>query len=416
MSTEEEPASFRDDTRLALTSTAADKGPLHLKVIFSLSYENAVAVPMTFFGACFLFARVSAHIVQRLGYKRTMVCALLTMGVGALCFVPATILQQFWLFPCAVGVLAAGVTALQVAAAPYVSFLGAPAQAPSRFSLALAFNSLGTMAAPLFGSWVLLRHHVIERTSSGLAHGTVFADRNHSLRQIQTSYLGISVVLGLVAWGLAVSRLPLLAVPSVQQPEEGEHVLRHRPLRFGAITIFLYAGAEIGIGSFLINYLCLPNIGGMQPRTAALFVSLYWGGATLGRFLGWRVLRHYRVETVLTLCGAGGASLLLVSVLTHGIVAVVAVLAIGLCNAMIVPVVVMIAIAGLGARTARASSVIVAANIGAAVVPLAIGLAADRFGLHRAYLLPVISYAFVVFYAVNGSRGHLSNPIRAIRQ
>jgi FHS family L-fucose permease-like MFS transporter len=174
---------------------------------------------------------------------------------------------------------------------------------------------------------------------------------------------------------VGISPLPKISAPAVWtlDREELNHVLKPTPLLFGAITSFLYAGAEIGIGSFLINSIALPDVGAMTPHSAALFVAFCWGGAMLGRFVGWPILQRYRVERVLAVCGGSARALLSISALSRGYVAVVAVLLVGLCNAMVVPVVVMLSITGLGPGTASASSVMVASNIGGGLVPLAMG-------------------------------------------
>lgn len=380
----------------------------HLKFVFDLSYAQAVAIPVTFFSTCFVFSPLAALLIEWMGYKQMMCAALLTMSVGALCFLPAAAVQEFWCFLAAIAILGAGITALQVAAAPYVSFLGPPEAAPSRFSLALGFNSLGTMIAPLFGSWLILRNRMPVEVAGTLSGAALDMERQKAIGLIRAPYLLLALSLAVLGIVVGLSRLPRMkgsARPPLEH-RESIRILNHKPLLFGAITSFLYCGAEISIGSFLINYLALPDVGARTPHSAAMLVSFYWGGATLGRFLGWWVLRRRRVETMLTWYGASAGVLLTVSALSTGYVAVVSVLLIGLCNAMIVPVVVMLSISGLGAASAKASSVMTASNIGGGLVPLAMGVLADHVGLHRAYLLPVLSYAFVVFYALRGSRGH----------
>jgi MFS transporter, FHS family, L-fucose permease len=380
----------------------------HLKFIFGLSYAQAVIVPVTFFSTCFVFAPIASQLIGRMGYKRMMCGALFTMSAGALSFLPAVAARQFWCFLLALVILGAGITALQVAAGPYVSFLGSAEQSPSRFSLALGLNSLGTMIAPLFGGWLILRKVTPGTGVATLSHAALLAARLQAIDQIRTPYFLLGLSLAALGIAVGLSPLPQMKPSSLRTGggEEPGHILRHGPLFFGAITSFLYAGAEIGIGSFLISYLTLPAVGDMTAHSAALLVSLYWGGATLGRLVGWKILQRYRVEAVLALCGVSAATLLSVSALSQGYVAIISVLLIGLCNAMIVPIVVMLSISGLGEDTAKASSVMVASNIGGGLVPLAMGELADRIGLHHAYLLPVVSYVFVVFYALRGSKGH----------
>jgi len=378
----------------------------HFRAAFSLSYTHAVLIPVTFFTTCFVFAPASSFIIEQLGYRRTMIAGLTTMGVGALLFLPAAQAIQFRYFLGAIGVIGAGITVLQAAAGPYVAFLGPPQTAPSRFSLALGFNSLGTMVAPLFGGWLILRR------SAGVSAGQMAsgaAGRLQATGELRGPYLFLGCTLILLAVAVAFSGLPPMrtAPASAEVGSQIKNVLRHRPLIFGAMTAFLYAGAEVGIGSFLVNYLSLPEILGVTRHTAALLVTIYWGGAVAGRFFGWHLLQRWRVETVLASVATAAGVLVTISVLSHGILAAAALLAVGLCNALIVPIVVMVAIAGLGPLTARASSVMVSANIGAGLVPLMLGVLADHVGVHHALALTVVCYAFAVYYALRGSSGHL---------
>jgi len=379
----------------------------HLKALFALSYAHAVLVPLTFFATCFLFAPVSSEVIAWLGYRRSMVAGLMTMAAGALAFVPATQLHLFVCFLIAVGVIGAGITLLQASAAPYVAFLGPPETAPSRFSLALAFNSIGTMVAPLFGSWLILRTPAHSIFSSSLAPVRI-AEQPISMDTLRGPYIFLGLVLILMAAGLAFSGLPEMR--SAPDPPASAHpvtsVFRHRPLVFGAVTVCIYAGSEVGIGSLLINYLAHPAVLGMSRQNAAMLATIYWGGAAAGRLWGWRLLRHYRAETVLMWISATAAALVTISVSLHGVLSAAAVLSVGLCNALIVPIVVMLAISGLGPLTARANSTMVAANIGAGLIPLGLGVLADRVGIHHALTPTILCYCGVFCYAVFGCKGH----------
>jgi MFS transporter, FHS family, L-fucose permease len=372
-----------------------------MRSAFALSYAHAALVPVVFFTTCYLFAPLSGLLMERLGYRRVMVLGLLIMGAGTLLFLPATRAAQYLWFLVAIGVIGAGVTVLQAAAAPYVSFLGPPQTAPGRFSLALGFNSLGTMVAPLFGGWLILRPQ--EQVSGVAGHGAA------ALRLLTVPYLFLGGALLLLALAVSRSRLPALrsAPASAPQIYPVRSVLRHGPLLFGALTAFLYAGAEIGIGSFLILFLSQPAILGVSQHAAALLLALYWGGAVAGRLLGWHLLRRWPARRVLACISLSAAVLVAVAVLFKGATAAAALLAVGLSNALIVPIVSMTAIAGLGPLTARASSVLVAANIGAALIPLAIGVLADRVGVHHAMALTIACYVCAFFYARFGFPAHL---------
>jgi FHS family L-fucose permease-like MFS transporter len=389
----------------------------HFRALFGLSYAHVVLIPFTFFGTCFVFAPISSFFIEGLGYRRTMVTGLLIMGAGALLFLPAAQTGQFACFLAAIGVIGAGVTVLQAAAGPYVAFLGPPENAPSRFSLALAFNSLGTMVAPLFGSWFILRTPTDFSTSQDVAASSI-GPRMQALNVVRGPYLFLGIALILLAIAVTFSGLPQMQT-APDPPANAtivKNLFRHRPLIFGAITAFLYAGAEVGIGSFLISFLSQREILDVSRHNAAQLAAIYWGGAVLGRFFGWRLLRRVRPEALLAGVSTAAGALGTLAVVSHGIVAAAALLAVGLCNALIVPIVVMLSISGLGPLTSRASSVMVSANIGAGLVPLALGVLADRVGIHHALALTVLCYGCAICYALWGSRGHLLQPHKTGRR
>ena len=373
-----------------------------LRSAFALSYARAALIPVVFFTTCYLFAPLAGLLIEKLGYRRVMSAGLVTMGIGTLLFLPATQAAKYHGFLLAIAVVGAGITVLQAAAAPYVSFLGPQALAPARFSLALGFNSLGTMIAPLFGGWLILRPTDVGPRIAG----SIVA----AMRELRTPYLSLGCTLLLLALGVSFSRLPAMRSPPASAPllYPVRSVLQHRPLIFGAVTAFLYAGAEIGIGSFLILYLSQPEILGVSQQSAAFLVSFYWGGAVAGRLLGWHLLKRWPVQYVLTAISAGAIALVATAVATHGTVAATALLSVGLCNALIVPIVSMTAISGLGPLTARASSVMVAANLGAGLVPLAIGALADHIGIHHALALTVVCYACAFAYARFGFQARVA--------
>lgn len=376
------------------------------QTLFALSYAAAVLVPVVFFTTCFVFAPVASILIERLGYRRTMVCGLLAMACGALMFIPAAQTGSFSFFLAAIGVLGAGITILQAAAAPYIAFLGNRESSPGRFSLTLAFNSLGTMVAPLFGGWLILGGEPASIASGKLRSGAL---RMQALEALRAPYLFLGSMLLLIAIAIAFSSLPRMR----RAPDPGppltpvRSIFSHAPLVLGAITAFCYAGAEIGISSMLINFLIQPDILHSTRHQAAFLVSFYWGGAVAGRFFGWHVLRRWRPESILAMIAAGAAVLVAIAVLAHGVLAAAALLSVGLCNALVVPIVVMLSISGLGPLSGRASSLMVAANIGAGVVPFALGFLADQIGVHRALAPVILCYAFVLFYALRGCRGHL---------
>lgn len=260
----------------------------HLKSIFDLNYAKVMLIQFAFFGAYFLFSIPSAKIIDWIGYQRSMVAGLLTMGLGAFLFVPAASVPSFPLFLGALIVLAAGITCLQVAANPYVTVLGKPQTASSRLNLTQAFNSLGTFLAPFFGSLLILSAapKTIEEIRA-MAPDALQAYRLHEAATVKTPYVGLGVALVVLAIAIGTFKLPKIPHAQHQIGEKvNDSIWKHPNLIFGAIAIFVYVGAEVSIGSFLVNYFSQPEIGGLTEKLAASFVAFYWGGAMLGRFIG----------------------------------------------------------------------------------------------------------------------------------
>src|SRR5258708_6889062 len=260
----------------------------HLKSIFDLSYAEVMLMQFAFFGAYFVFSIPSAKIIDGMGYQRSMVAGLLTMGLGAFLFVPAASVPSFPLFLGALIVLAAGITCLQVAANPYVTVLGKPEGASSRLNLTQAFNSLGTFLAPFFGGLLILSATTkAVGDIRALAPDALQAYRLHEAATVKMPYVGLGVTLVLLAIAIGLFNLPKIEHAQHKVGEKvNDSIWNHPNLIFGAIAIFVYVGGEVSIGSFLVNYFGQPEIGGLTAQAAAGFVALYWGGAMVGRFFG----------------------------------------------------------------------------------------------------------------------------------
>jgi FHS family L-fucose permease-like MFS transporter len=276
----------------------------HLKSIFDLSYAQVMLIQFAFFSAYFFFSLPWSRIVNRIGYQRTMVAGLLTMAVGAFLFIPAAGGVSFPLFLAALMVLAAGITGLQVAANPYVVVLGNSETASSRLDLTQAFNSLGTTVAPKLGALLILSAAplAIEQLRQLTPHA-LQAYRASQAASVKLPYAVIAIALLVLAVVIGASKLPKIeAAANRADASVKDSIWSHRNLLFGAIGIFAYVGAEVSIGSFLMNYFGLPAIAGMSAKAAAGYVSFYWGGAMIGRFLGAPVLRRIKAGNVLALC------------------------------------------------------------------------------------------------------------------
>lgn len=378
----------------------------HLKSIFDLNYTKVMLVQFSFFSAYFLFSIPSAKVIDWIGYKKTMVVGLFTMGLGALLFIPAASVPSYPLFLGALVVLAAGITALQVAANPYVAVLGPPETASSRLNLAQAFNSLGTTIAPYLGGMLILSG-VRENmdTVRQMSADVLQTYRIHEASSVKLPYLIIG--LALIVLGVAIAMFKLPAMPEAERhgaAGQQQSMWKHRHLVLAAIGIFVYVGAEVSIGSFLINYFNQPNIGNITEAVAAGYVSYYWGGAMIGRFIGSAILQKVRTNIVLGLAAIIACLLVCISMLTFGHVAMWTIILVGLFNSVMFPSIFTLGIAKLGPLTGDGSGLLVMAIVGGAIIPLLQGALADRIGIHHAFILPAICYLYIVYYAFRGSQ------------
>jgi len=378
----------------------------HLKSIFDLNYARVMLIQFAFFGAYFIFSIPSAKVIDWIGYQRSMVVGLLTMGVGAFLFVPAASVPSYPLFLGALIVLAAGITCLQVAANPYVTVLGKPETASSRLNLTQAFNSLGTFLAPFFGGLLILSAapKTIEEIRA-FTPDALQAYRLHEAATVKVPYIGLGIALVLLAVAIGSFKLPKIEHAQHKVGEKvNDSIWKHANLIFGAIGIFVYVGAEVSIGSFLVNYFGQREIGGLTEKVAASFVAFYWGGAMVGRFIGSALLQKVKTGTLLGICAVCAAVLVATSMLTTGHVAMYSIILVGFFNSIMFPSIFTLGVAELGPLTGDGSGVMIMAIVGGAIIPVAQGWIADQIGIHHAFFLPVICYLYILFFALSGSK------------
>ncbi|KQV51250.1 MULTISPECIES: sugar MFS transporter [unclassified Duganella] len=364
----------------------------HLKAIYTLSYFQAMLVQLCFFGAYFIVSLPAGVLIRRIGYQKGAVTGLLIAAGGCVLFYPASF-GGYGLFLLAFFVLASGITVLQVAANPYVTVLGPPRTASSRLNLTQAFNSLGTTIGPSVGGVLIL--------STGAA--AVGAAANAAT--VRGPYLALAGALALLAVLFLVAKLPQIA-DSEDQSLAGEghgSAWAHRHLVLGAIGIFLYVGAEVSIGSFLINFLGESHIAGLAHADAAHYVSIYWGGAMVGRFIGFVVMRVASPGKTLAVNSLVAIGLVLAATFGKGSVAMWAILAVGLCNSIMFPTIFSMALHGLGKYTGQGSGILCMAIVGGALVPFAQGALADTIGVQASFMLPAACYAFILYFGAKYS-------------
>ncbi|MEE2024214.1 sugar MFS transporter [Alkalimonas mucilaginosa] len=363
----------------------------YLQLLFDLSYTQAMLVQFCFFGAYFVVSVPAGMLVGRIGYQSGIVTGLLVAGAGCLLFYPAASIQVYGLFLFALFVLASGITILQVAANPYVSVLGRPETASSRLTMTQAFNSLGTTVAPFFGAWLIF---------SGM---DVSADAQVSETSVKLPYLLLAATLIVLAIIFAWIKLPKLGQKDRSNPVHLQgSAWQYRHLVLGAIGIFVYVGAEVGIGSFLVSYLTMPQIGGMTEAQAAHYIAWYFGGAMLGRFIGAAAMQKINAGKALAFNAVCAVLLLAITILSEGKLAMWSLLLVGLCNSIMFPTIFSLAIHGLKQHTSQGSGILCLAIVGGAVLPLLQGVLADTFGVQQAFLLPLLCYIYIAYYGLKG--------------
>jgi FHS family L-fucose permease-like MFS transporter len=378
----------------------------HLKAIFSLSYFQAMLIQFAFFIAYAVMSIPSSRVVKRLGYKGSIIVGLATMAIGCVMFFPAAGRRSYELFLVALFVLASGITLLQVSANPFVAILGKPETASSRLTLTQAFNSLGTTIAPQFGSLLILATAV--KASGELAKLTpaeLETYRAAEAASVQMPYLGLAIALAVLAIAFSLFKLPVIQqdtddVGARDAIDDRGSAWRYPRLVLGALAIFTYVGAEVSIGSFLVSFFGDPHIAGYSEAVAARYVSFYWLGAMVGRFLGTVTLRRFKPNQVLLVHAAAAATCVLVAILVSGTPAMWAILVVGLFNSIMFPTIFTLAIEGLDRHTSQGSGILCTAIVGGALLPLVQGRLADAIGVQHAFVVPVLCYAYIVWYAV----------------
>jgi FHS family L-fucose permease-like MFS transporter len=378
-----------------------------LKELFTLNYTQAMLVQFCFFTAYLVIGIPGAQLVKKVGYMRGAVIGLLTMMVGCLLFIPASKTATYGLFLFALFILASGVVVVQVVANPLISLLGPARTVHSRLTFAQAFNSLGTTIFPRVGSALILGS-LAGVSAAQLSGPALDAYRTAETRAIVDTYTGLAIALAVIALAVFLFRHRLKDEHHEQSsPLAGFSLLKQSRFGLGALCIFLYVGAEVAIGSLIVNYLMQPGVMALDEQSAGNMISYYWGGAMVGRFIGSLVLRLMSPGKILASVAIGAITLILISINTDGAVSGYSLLAIGLMNSIMFPTIFSLACEGLGPRAADGSGIINIAIFGGAVVPLLTGMLADLSGsLGTALLLPAACYAVIAYFGYYARRPH----------
>jgi FHS family L-fucose permease-like MFS transporter len=377
-----------------------------LKGVFALSYTQVMLTQFSWFIGYFFFSIPAGFVLSRIGYIRAAILGLAIMICGCLLFSPAAASGFFAAFLLALFVMSAGVTLLQVVANPFIAELGPESSSSSRLTLAQAFNSFGTTIGPWVGA-ILILSGGVTINAANLTPAQLHAARVTEAHATQLPFLIIAAGLTVVAvlfWLMRRSASP--PVSAQMASFRAVWALRNQPrLLLGALAIFVYVGAEVSIGSMMINYLMQPSTLGLAAERAGKLVSLYWGGAMVGRFLGSVLLREVRPGLVLTICAVCACMLALFSSQSSGEFAAWSLIAIGLFNSIQFPTIFSLASENLGDEKPNGSALLCMAIVGGAIIPEIAGKVADKTTLSTALIVPAACYVWIAIYGVLTARG-----------
>lgn len=376
----------------------------HLRAVFELNYTQTTLIESVWFIAYFVASIPSAKLIERIGYKHSIVVGLAIMAAGALGMMVAASIPSYGVTLVMLFVIASGITLLQVAANPYVAVVGKPETASSRLNLVQALNSAGTMLAPMFGAYLILG-----RSKSGTATAETTLTHAERLADAHSVILPYALVAGvLVVLAVVFLRFPLPAMGGSAQrlaaEERKQHSLwKHRNLVFGVPAIFIYLIAEIGVANLFVNFVSQPTIANLTHEQAGRYLSFLWGGMMIGRFAGSAIMQKVRADHVLAAFSVGAFIVMMVTVFTTGPVAMWSLILVGLFHSIMFPTIFTLGIKGLGPLTEEGSGVLIMAIAGGALV-IVQGWLADTFGLQNSFLLTAACEIYVLFYALWGSR------------
>ncbi len=402
-----------------------------LRELFTLSYFQAGMVQFAFFGAYFLLSIPASYILSRIGYKKGIILGLVTMALGCLLFYPAASYREFGIFMLAYFILAGGMTILQVAANPYVAVLGSEKGASSRLNLSQAFNSLGTAIAPAIGALFILSDKI--KSSDEIAELSISAKEIYLANEaaaVQNPFLGLAIFIILIAGVFLFAKLPKL----ISETSTGTYweALKQKNLMQGVLGILFYVGAEVAIGSYLVNYFLDMNLvevikengfmksiaeGFLNSNLAendtkaivGVFVTFYWSGAMVGRFIGSYLTKIIKPGKVLGIFSTLAIALILLSIGTTGLLSMWSILAVGLFNSIMFPTIFTLAIDGIGELKPKASGLLCTAIVGGALIPPLYGYFTDIIGFKAAFIIIIICYAYILWYAYKNSKKNISH-------
>ncbi len=363
----------------------------HLKAIFNLNYTQAMLVQFCFFTAYAVMSVPMSKLVEKMGYKAGIIGGFLIVALGCILFYPAAASASYPIFLGALFILASGIVLLQVAGNPYVTLLAPKGKESVMLTLIQAFNSLATTVAPPIGAALIF------------VDGT--ASQAERISSVQMPYLGLAGFMILLSVLIGLIKLPdarQIAAEQTESSHDGKSsVWQYKHMVLGTIGIFCYVGAEVAIGSLMVN--ALEHTAGLSHDKAAGYLSVYWGGAMVGRFIGAGLMNKIAPNKYLAFNASMAVGLLLLAIAAGGgAVTQWALLLIGFFNSIMFPTIFSLGTKGLGKFTGAASGIISTAIVGGALVPVLQGFVIDHVGLMISYVIPAVCYVYIVFFATRG--------------
>jgi FHS family L-fucose permease-like MFS transporter len=375
------------------------------KNAFALSDFQSSFIQVAFFSGYCLAALPAGRLMERIGYKRGILTGLALCAAGALLFVPASVSGTYAFFLVALFVMACGQSFLEVAANPYVTILGPGDSSERRLNLAQSFNAVGAVCAMLLGLFILSGKEITPEQRTGFSVAQEQAYRTAQASSVRLPYALIACIFVVVAVLIITMHIPEVSEKGtetgIDERASWKKVLQQRHLVKGVLAQFLYVGAQVGVGSFVIRF-AQHSLPGLTSRSAWYYLLGHWIGFTLGRFGGSALMKSVPAPRLLSICGAGSLVSIVVALSVSGPASVWALVLIGLFNSIMFPTIFALSIKNLGPLTKRGSSLQVMAILGGAVLPAIMGRISDATNIRTAFVIPLVCYLYISYFAVSG--------------
>jgi MFS transporter, FHS family, L-fucose permease len=390
----------------------------HLKKAFGLTDFQSSFIQVAFFGGYFVAAFPAGKVMERIGYKKGILAGLAICATGALLFIPASSIRVYEVFLLALFVMACGQSFLEVAANPYATILGPSESSERRLNFVQSFNATGAVVASLLGRSLILTGVSYSPTQiASMTAAQLQAYQSAEASTVKLPYMLIAGVFLLVA-----ALIYFTPMPDVVETRDHEKAPRHGGLGSvlsqghlvkGVIAQFFYVGAQVGVASFVIRF-AQHNVPGTSEKTAAAFLFYHLVGFMVGRFAGSAIMKHVPAPRLLAIFAVACLVCVGIALFTTGLIPIWGVVLIGFFHSIMFPTIFALSIKNLGPLTKRGSSLLVMAILGGAIFPALMGKISDTSNIQRAFIVPLICYIYIFYFAVSGYKPAAAAPILAM--